>query len=412
MAVEEPVWNGGSVSIGLSLDDRRHEVHYAADSLAPVEADFVLPATLVPAMTTDRLEVAPALSPRLLSSAPLMQEVFSSWSDLLEPVPVDARGYEPRQGPPRGAACFFSGGVDSFYSVLKHRDEISHLIFVHGFDLPLSEEDGLRSRAVAAAKAVAGALGKGLVEVETDIRDFSERVVPWQTYYLATLASTALVLGGRFSRVLIPSGVTYADPTRWGNHPLVDRLWSTETTEIAASGAEARRVQKIASLADCELAMRWLRVCWENPGAEYNCGRCEKCLRTMIALRAAGALERCETLPSEIDLEAVVGMDLGENARRYARENRETLERLGTDPALAAAIREAEERSETSWERAQHAERRAARAERALEDLRGTRRYRFARSIARPLDAARASVRRWRDGPLPADAAAGRPRQG
>ena len=34
--------------------------------------------------------------------------------------------------------CFFSGGGDSFYSFLKHRTEITDLIFIHGFDISLA----------------------------------------------------------------------------------------------------------------------------------------------------------------------------------------------------------------------------------------------------------------------------------
>jgi hypothetical protein len=397
LTAHDPEWSGNSVSAGLTLDGRGHVVHFAADALPPVEADFLLPAALIPAMTADRLEVAPPVSPRLLSSVPLMQEIFSSWSKLLAPVPVVARPYDLRRQPPGGVACFFSGGVDSFYTVLRQRDEISHLIFLHGYDIPLEGHDGLRSKAVAAARSVAADLNLTLVELETDIRAFSEPVVPWMTYYLAVLASAALVLGGRFSRVLIPSGVTYADPVGWGTHPLVDPLWSTETTEIVHAGAEARRIAKLAYVAQHDLALRWLRVCWENPNGEYNCGRCEKCLRTMIGLRAAGALDRCETLPSEIDLRTVAAMELdSEYELRYARENREALERLGTEPALVDAIREAEERTEGSYQRVHEAEQRAADAERALADLRLTRRYRFARAIARPLDAARATARRRR----------------
>jgi len=33
-----------------------------------------------------------------------------------------------------GAEAFFSGGVDSFYTFLKHRHEITDLAVVHGFD--------------------------------------------------------------------------------------------------------------------------------------------------------------------------------------------------------------------------------------------------------------------------------------
>ena len=47
-------------------------------------------------------------------------------------------------------------------------------------------------------------------------------------------------------------------------------------------GAEARRCDKLRRLAESAPALKGLRVCWQDAG--FNCGRCEKCLRTMIAL--------------------------------------------------------------------------------------------------------------------------------
>jgi hypothetical protein len=340
-------------------------------------------------MTTEGLDLEAPISPRLIEIAPLLQDVFASWTEELSPVPVRARAYEPPEPAQRGTACFFSGGIDSFYSVFKHRRSISHLIFLHGFDISLEGSTELRREAVASAREVAGALGMSLLEVETDLRDFSDPLVGWWTYYVAALASVGLLLGGRFSRVLVPSGGIYADPVTW-SHPLLDPLWSTEATRIVNDGAEAQRIVKVARVAREEVAMRRLRVCWENPDGAYNCGRCEKCLRTMIGLRTVDALERCATLPSEIDPAAVAAMPLVHPFELgYARENLAALERLGTEPALADALREAMARTEVSYGRAIAAERRVEELERELADFKRTRRYRFTQALARPFDAAR-----------------------
>ena len=74
------------------------------------------------------------------------------------------------------------------------------------------------------------------------------------------------------------------------SHPALDPLWSTEAVEVVHDGAETRRVDKVAALAASPLALRYLRVCWENRGGAYNCGRCGKCMRTMVDLDLAGAL--------------------------------------------------------------------------------------------------------------------------
>lgn len=144
---------------------------------------------------------------------------------------------------------------------------------------------------------------------------------------------------------------------------MLDPLWSTESTEIKHDGSEARRVEKMRYISEYELPMQWLRVCFKNPNGAYNCGRCGKCLLARITLRTVGALERCKTLPSDLDLEEVASVDLinylnNQSRRGAVRQNLRTLERLGTEPDLAQALREVLAKSlETDETRAAIAER-------------------------------------------------------
>ena len=67
----------------------------------------------------------------------------------------------------------------------------------------------------------------------------------------------------------------------------------------------------------------------------------------MLGLKAAGALERCETLPHEIDPEAVLALNLSEYSEsNFARENLRALKRLGSEPELVRALKEALDRGE------------------------------------------------------------------
>jgi hypothetical protein len=98
------------------------------------------------------------------------------------------------------------------------------------------------------------------------------------------------------------------------------------------------RAEKVAFISEHEIAMEWLRVCYKDPDA-YNCGRCEKCIRTMIGLRAADALERCRTLPDDLDLAAVATLDLsGKVPRAFAQQNLRALGHLGTEAELTRAL--------------------------------------------------------------------------
>jgi hypothetical protein len=117
------------------------------------------------------------------------------------------------------------------------------------------------------------------------------------------LDAVALFLGPRFDRVLIASDADYEVQGRWGNNWQVDRLWSTEAVEIVADGGRHSRMDRLRRVVEDPVACASLRVCWENPDRTYNCGRCQKCLMTLIPLEAIGARERVTSFPPEFELD-------------------------------------------------------------------------------------------------------------
>ena len=293
----------GAASASVKLRGSAESISYSWTPVSnAVVSDAVFAACLLPAMASASLRVAGPVSPRLLSSAKRIQEIFHAWApDELHPITVEA---EPREHsspePGTQVACFFSAGVDSFYSTLKHHDELDALIFVHGFDVGRSDEI-LRERVTAGVRNAAAELGKPLVEVETNLRAFSDQHVNWEFLHGPALASVALLLQKTFRRVYVPSTLSYRQLIPWGSHPLVDPLWSTESLELVHDGAESSRFQKMERIACSEAALRWLHVCWRNPGGAYNCGRCSKCMRTMAELEGLGVLSRSKTFPPKVD---------------------------------------------------------------------------------------------------------------
>lgn len=198
------------------------------------------------------------------------------------------------------------------------------MIFVSGFDFGLGREHEpdealILERVVAAGEE----LGVRVVHVETDLRQWSEKFVRWGDHYHGSaLAAVALLLGSSFDRVYVPSAHTYKVLSPYGSHPLTDPLWSTPVVSVRLHGCDTTRLQKVSRIANSPVAMRTLRVCWENRSGAYNCGQCGKCVRTMVELWAVEALDRCETLPNEIDASSLAGAlrGDGERARVYADE--------------------------------------------------------------------------------------------
>src|SRR5688572_16134365 len=124
---------GTAVTCDVSVAGARREAFYRTPGtpLPGVGVEPFVCTAVVPAMRTgETITSAAPVSARLGGALPAIQDTLAGWFHDLRRVPLDSplRPLDP--GPSgRGVACFFSGGVDSFYSVLQHNDEVDTLIF-------------------------------------------------------------------------------------------------------------------------------------------------------------------------------------------------------------------------------------------------------------------------------------------
>ncbi|MBI4699101.1 MAG: hypothetical protein HY758_09445 [Nitrospirae bacterium] len=275
-----------------------------------------------------------------------IQDIINAWFPGYTSISVEAESSSLAESDDnRGIGAFFSGGIDAFYTLLKHRDEITTLIFIHGFDIQL-EKNEFRRRASKSVREVAAEFGKELVEVETNLPESLEKISPsfipaGGDAHGAVLASIALLLSPRLKEVYIPSSVPYHVMDPWGSHVLLDPLWSTEDMAIVHDGCEADRIKKTFAVAQSEVALRNLRVCLFKPEEGINCEKCEKCLRTMAELRAVGALDRCSSFTTQLDLRKFSEIKIEKHLLYYLYGGTlQTVERNGNDPELANALKQ------------------------------------------------------------------------
>jgi hypothetical protein len=310
--------------------------------------DAWLCAALLPAMRLRAaLELRPVVSESVMSGCQEVQRTLSQWNWDLDVIPISAEATTTSRnsGEAWGVGCFFSGGVDSSLSAIR-RPDITHLITVLGFDISLNSKS-LADRAIYENRKAASELGKDLIIVETNLREWSDKHVDWEQYHGAALACIAHALSGIVGRVYVPSSHHMDFNIRWGSHPFIDPLWSSDILQIVHDGATYRRVEKIVALAQDQRALGWLRVCWENPGDAYNCGQCGKCTRAMIVLHALGILGECPTFPDELDTERVVRLRFrDETTLNASKDILSFLEVTGSDPEVERALRTAVRRNE------------------------------------------------------------------
>jgi len=295
-------------------------------------ADPFLAAALLPAMVKgEPVEVDPdlSISSKLLANLATLQDIHHCWNPRFQKIPISART-APSAPLNAGTFSFFSGGVDSTYTFLKHARELSHVVFLHGFDF-LIEADTYR-QAVERHSAFVHGFGKTLIPVQMNHHPFGYRYnLSRNLTQGSALASVALLLG--FPRVYVPSSYAYDQLFPLGSHPLTDPLWSSDAVEIVHDGCEARRIDKVKTIAGCPPALANLTVCFDSMTS--NCGKCSKCLRTMIALRL---LRADGPFPLFLSLDAVRKMRIADQVEKVFIAEDLALAQQSQDRALRNAL--------------------------------------------------------------------------
>ncbi len=331
-------------------------------SLVCATPDAFVPALLLPAMAADEpLEIPDPISPRLHRNLHRIQDTLGRWYPSYPRIDVrtvpdpdaEARGRRLARRV-RGAATFFSGGVDSFYTLLKSvhdwqrpTPKLTHLIHVVGLESRLDDTAEVDARANAArVQLIAREAGVAPIIARTNLRTLFP--VTWRTYHGSALAATASMLGEGLGHVLIPGNKPYSGLIPWGTHPLLDALWSTERLEIVHDGCEASRAQKVVRLlARDALARRTVRVCLHNGGGLGNCGQCVKCLRTMLSFHVAGVLDRTPAfdVPLPRNVERRILPTATDLERSWAEEILEVALETGADLPLSIRLMRANARN-------------------------------------------------------------------
>lgn len=302
-------------------------------------------ALLLPSMAAgEPLELEVPVSESLLFELAGIRDIFHTWYPRFHRVPIhgDPRATAPALPRGRSAATFFSGGVDSFYTLLKRLDHdplpapMRYMIFMHGVEQSLEDSEATEA-SQRRAERIAGRIGVECIVGTTNLRSLFP--LHWERYYFGSaLAAIASTLAGGLSYVCIPSSFTYRHQVPHGSSPLVDDRFSTPSIRIVHDGGEASRAMKTARIVEWapELVLENLRVCILNSGGDFNCGRCYKCVRTAVALEALGVRGRMTSF-RDASTEHWDRVMLDDHPVLTA-ENLELARERGANPALVARL--------------------------------------------------------------------------
>ena len=320
---------------------------YIATDASPFAAALLIPSMRV----GEDLIIKGSISEQLYTGMQAIMQELLTWDIGLKPIAIKVDTLAKDACRPTKTACFFSGGVDSFYTYLKHKqdkrvqDRVDTFILVNNsFDID-SRNGELWEANLKNLQTIAKEERIDLMVVESNINshELLDPIVPWDYIHGACLAAVGLALRGAFRRVYIASTFSVEEQVPWGSHLKLDDHWSTETIRFIHDGTEATRYEKVRSqIAISPVALKYLRVCYINEKGTFNCGRCAKCLRTMISLYAADALDKSKTFPTKVPIELVARTPAAPNAGvqifHGENQNLNALKQQDRAPELQAAI--------------------------------------------------------------------------
>jgi len=282
------------------------------------------------AMTVgEDLDVRLPVCPELRSNLMQLQAIWRSWYPSLHSVRIDGEQADAEgEASNRRTGLFYSGGVDSAYSLARCLDAgaaVPDLLMVWGADVALSKRE-VFSEMLARYERLAEHYGTMLLPLATNLRETSWGRTDWLGLaHGALFAACGLAVGPRYSTLaLASSDNSYSPCSPLGSHPGTDPLFSTARTAFLHDVADTR-VAKCAALGGHRQLLATLRVCWETQTGQ-NCGRCEKCLRTMMALELVGLLPSCDLFPaSTVDVRWLRRLRI--SPQMYERRYLHTMER-------------------------------------------------------------------------------------
>ena len=337
-------------------------------------ANSFLAAAFVPAIRAGenriRIEGA-AVCPILRDGLRAAAAFLRAWYGPAAEPEIEAPGGFRVDRPEGPAALFFSGGADSLHLLHLNRSlyPTSHpnafREALHFLGMAMFEDDpgdgprNLAARGLQSSERIARSSGLTLRSVRSNVARLSRDNHFWATHTQgAMLASVALGQTIRSASLAASWDTRHLPP--WGSHPLLDPCYSSSAVEIRHLGVDFTRLEKLEALADWPEALENMMVCHEAPlpAGELNCGRCEKCVRTMVELLAAHALDRATAFPvRRVTAEMIDAVEPGQiQTERFWRDLTGPLEGIGradlaraTNAFLSRARRQRRWEAEQGW---------------------------------------------------------------
>lgn len=285
------------------------EMHFTIPDSADIALDCVAEPFLLACCTRaidrgeERIWCADPVSPGLIDDIHSALSIVLHWGRHIFPhtripsIQIPTREYS--QPKATANAAFYSGGVDSTHLLLKnyidHGSEtagrITHAIAVYGLDMgkrPESNQEFVFNHFLQTSKPFLDSLNIKIVPLITNLRHLDERLRFFPELSAGfDLAACSMVFSSQFRTVqLATAGERLSDTVQvpMSLNPIIPLYLQSAFMQIRSPYVEISRFDRLRLIARNKTAVSALRVCFFSDDQALNCGKCEKCIRTMLAL--------------------------------------------------------------------------------------------------------------------------------
>ena len=245
-----------SIRADIHLPDHAFQIFIRANQpvLAPNPEAF-LAGALLPAMVSGAGEISlpGSLPAQLPEQFFLIQAIYSTWNENFKQVSLKNSSTADRPKPKQDrVALFYSGGVDSLYTLDQNHDKITDLIYIQGQDVPLQNQ-AFNQRLMPHITAVADHYDKNLIVVDTNLRDMLDRYASFgQWGFSNVLTFVGLSLFPSFSAIWASLDFSPGIQATCGS--LLMPLWNHSGFSFRQADTIVFRQDKVAALKNSEAA--------------------------------------------------------------------------------------------------------------------------------------------------------------
>ena len=214
---------------------------------------------------------------------------------------------------------------------MKHSDELSHIFYVYGYDLKAGNA-GYTEKVKVMMERVGERFRVKPIYINSNIRRVfnqlsQNKIIPsWLLNWAKFSHGPALMcvvhgLKNMFTKCYMPSSLSENYSVQKALSIKTDHLYSSDSLSFFHDGLERNRYEKIEYIIsqDVTILNECLRVCFNKDRSEYNCSRCEKCLRTMISLEMFDCLKRSKVFSKKINYARYLSLINNETRLYYLR---------------------------------------------------------------------------------------------